>query len=322
MRAMRILLMAAFSVLALFSGMAYAQVSYPTQPIRLIVPYPPGGASDTLARTLADKLTQRWQQTVVVDNRPGAAGTLAANLVAKAPADGYTLLFGTTANFAVTPVLGQVSYDPQRDFSTISMMAESWELLVIAPSLPAKTVPEFVALARQRPREINFGSPGQGSLFHLRGEMFAKAAGIELTHVPYRGSAPAQADLVAGQIQMLFDSAVLPHIRRGQMRALGIFGDRRWSAVPDVPTISEQGVTMRGSPGWWGVLGPAGLPAAVTERIDQAIRETIALPDVVEKLDAVGTWPAYLGPADFASRYKRDIEDYRQVIVDNKITLQ
>jgi tripartite-type tricarboxylate transporter receptor subunit TctC len=322
MRMSRTLLAAALFIAAFLSGAAFAEAPYPNKPIRLVVPYPPGGSSDTLARILADKLTQRWQQTVLVDNRPGAAGALAANLVAKAPADGYTLLFGTTANFAVTPLLERVSYDPLRDFTTIAMMAESWELLVIDPSLPAKTVPDFVALARQKPRELNFGSPGQGSLFHLRGEMFAKATGIELMHVPYRGSGPAQADLLGGRIQMLFDSAVLSYVRRGQMRAIGIFEDRRWGTVPDVPTISEQGVAMKGSPGWWGVLAPAGLPSAIAERIKDTVKEVLTLPDVAGKLDAAGTRPAYLGPKDFDARYRRDIEDYRQVIQDSKIALQ
>jgi tripartite-type tricarboxylate transporter receptor subunit TctC len=152
--------------------------------------------------------------------------------------------------------------------------------------------------------------------------MFAKAAGIELVHVPYRGSGPAQADLIGGRIQMLFDSAVLSYVRRGQMRAIGIFGDRRWGTLPDVPTIGEQGVTMKGSPGWWGVLGPASLPTAITEHVSRALKEVLELPDVAEKLDAAGTRPAYLGPKDFGARYRRDIEDYRQVVSDSKITLQ
>ncbi|MFO1081571.1 MAG: tripartite tricarboxylate transporter substrate binding protein [Reyranellaceae bacterium] len=274
----------------LLAGKAWAQ-AFPSRPIRLVVPFPAGGAPDIMARAIAPGMGADLGQPVVIDNKPGAAGGLGAESVAKSAADGHTLLLGSISTNAINASLyPNLPYDPRRDFAALSLVGSVPNVLVVTESLPVRTVAELVALAKARPGAINFGSSGSGSTLHMSGELFRLAAGIDLQHVPYKGSAPAVAELIAGQIQMMFDNApsALPHVKAGRLRALAQTGAQRSPLLPEVPTMVEQGFAGFVVTGWGAVFAPAATPPAVLDRLHAALLKSLESGEVRQRLEPLG----------------------------------
>jgi tripartite-type tricarboxylate transporter receptor subunit TctC len=271
---------------------AVAQDAYPTRPVRMVVPFPAGGPTDIVARPLAQKLSEVLGQQVIVDNRGGAGGTIGADVVAKSTADGYTLLMGTVGTQAInTSLYKKLSYDPARDFASVSLVAAAPVALVAHPSVPAKSVKELIALAKKE--KLAFGSAGSGSPGHLAGVMFAEAAGIQLLHVGYKGSAPALNDLIAGQIPLMFDPVQSPlaNIKGGKLKALGVSGAKRAAVLSDVPTIAEAGVPQYEMTAWWAVVAPRNTPRDVVARLNTEISKIMKSPDMRERLQQIGIDP-------------------------------
>jgi tripartite-type tricarboxylate transporter receptor subunit TctC len=251
---------------------------YPTRPIKLVVPYPPGGPTDILARVIADFLGKDLKQATVIENRPGAQGSIGAEFVARADPDGYTLLVPAGSMIVLNPLLyKKLSYDPARDFRMLALVTDFPVLMEVHPSVPAKTIAEFVAYARQNPGKLNFGSAGTGGTIHLAGEMFKRMAGIEMTHVPYKGAAPALTDLLAGNIQVMFDSVStgLPPVRSGMLRPLGVSSAERFRELPDVPTIAESGYPDYLVSVWYGVVAPANLREDVAQKLTDSLNRAM-----------------------------------------------
>ena len=257
--------------------------TYPVKPVTLVNAFPPGGATDIVARQLAAKLAQRFGQQVVVDNRAGAAGTIGAAAVARADPDGYTMLFAVAANMAVAPaVLKTVPYDPVKSFAPVIEIARGPYVLMVHPSVPAKDLAEFVAYAKQNPGKLNYATPGQGSVHHLVNEMLKQATGIDTVHVPYKGGAPMYTAIVAGEVEVLIDGmpGPLAHIRAGKVRALGVTGDKRLAVLPDVRSFAEQGVKGVDAQFWWGIVVPAGTPRPVVAKLNAEIAQALADPEI------------------------------------------
>ena len=257
----RIAIIAALA--ALCAGAAHAQSPYPSRPVRFIAPFPPGGSTDVLCRLLGSKLAESLGQPVTVDNRPGASGNIGHEAAAKAPPDGYTILISSSSTLVNNVHLFKsLRYDPLGDFTPVSMVASAGQVLVVHPSVPAKSVSELVALARARPAQLNFGSGGKGIQSHISGEMFKSAVGVDIVHVPYKGTVQAVSDLVAGQVQLVFSDMVpaMPHIKAGRLRALAVTTRERSAALPDVPTMIESGVPGYEAGVWWAVMAPRGTP--------------------------------------------------------------
>ena len=284
-------------------GAAWGQSDWPTHPIRMVVPFPPGGPTDLVARPIAQKLSESLGQQVIVDNKGGAGGTIGADLVAKSPGDGYTLLMGTVGTQAINVALyASLSYDPARDFAPVTLVAEAPVALVAHPSVRAASVAELLALARQNPGRLTFGSAGSGTPGHLSGEIFKSMTGAQIVHVPYKGSAPAVQDLLGGQIDLMFDpvQSVLQHIKAGRIRALGVSSARRAAILPAVPTIAEAGVPGYETAAWWGVVAPAKTPREIVERLNQAIGAALGGPELKGRLRELGIETVGLGPDAFA----------------------
>jgi len=310
------------SMLALVVGLsvqstASAQSFYPDRPLRLVVHVPPGGALDFTARVVGAKLTDALGQTVLVENRPGAGGIVASELVAKAVPDGHTLLLSSSTSHGVAPVLYKsLPYDPFKDFTHIALVAVLPALMVISADLPAKTVKEFVALARAKPGGVLFASAGNGSGPQLMGEQFKLATGAPMTHVPYKGAAAAVTDIASGQVQVMFDSlpSLISQIKAGRLRVLASLADKRAAMFPEVPTMSEAGFpTVEGSI-WCGLSGPAGIPAAVVDRLARESARLVALPDVQERFAAMGSNPTYLGPKEYLAFIRKENRKWAEVI--------
>jgi tripartite-type tricarboxylate transporter receptor subunit TctC len=294
---------AAASALA-FSSAAIAD-AYPTKPIRLIIPFAVGGSTDNLGRVLAARLSEKLGQQVVADNRPGAGGNIGTDLVAKAPADGYTLLFATEGTLGINPSLyKKLPFDPEKDFTPIAQFASVPNILVVNPRVQAKTVQELAAYAKSRPASLNMGSAGNGTTNHLSGELFQTMTGATFTHVPYKGSGPAMADLLADQIQLMFDNlpGSLPHVKAGSLRALAVTSAKRSPLLPDVPTMAEAGVPGYDVEVWFGVAAPKGLPAQTLATLSKAITEIAQEPATIEKILSIGATPLTSTPAEFGSR--------------------
>ncbi|MEN5158448.1 Bug family tripartite tricarboxylate transporter substrate binding protein [Achromobacter spanius] len=294
---------AAASALA-FSSAAIAD-AYPTKPIRLIIPFAVGGSTDNLGRVLAARLSEKLGQQVVADNRPGAGGNIGTDLVAKAPADGYTLLFATEGTLGINPSLyKKLPFDPEKDFTPIAQFASVPNILVVNPKVQAKTVQELAAYAKSKPASLNMGSAGNGTTNHLSGELFQSMTGTSFTHVPYKGSGPAMADLLADQIQLMFDNlpGSLPHVKAGSLRALAVTSAKRSPLLPDVPTMAEAGVPGYDVEVWFGVAGPKGLPAQTLATLSKAITEISQEPATIEKILNIGATPLTSTPAEFGSR--------------------
>jgi tripartite-type tricarboxylate transporter receptor subunit TctC len=305
------------------AGAADAQ-SYPAKPIRLIVGYSPGGGTDVLSRVLAKYLGEAFKQTMIVDNRPGAGGILATELVAKAPPDGYTLLT-TPSTHSINPGLyAKLPYDPIKDFTAIGLIATSPNTLVVHPSMPARSVRELIALARQRPGDLSFASAGVGSTTHLAGEYFRSMARIKTVHVPYKGSGQAEVDLATGQVQYMIDStpAALPNIKAGRTRAIATTGAKRFSMLPDVPTVAESGLPQYESVSWWGILAPAGLPPALVERLNLEMNRVMNLPEVKKLVLAQGAESLTGTPQAFLDYIKQETTLYTRIIRDAGIKVE
>jgi tripartite-type tricarboxylate transporter receptor subunit TctC len=298
-----------------------AAQGYPSKPIRFVVPYPPGGPLDIMARAVGQKLTEAWGQPVVVDNRAGAGGNIGADLVAKSPPDGYTLLMGAVATHAINPTLyGKVPYDPIKDFAPVALVAQVPNILVVHPSVPARTVPELIELARARPGYLNFGSGSTGSTGHLAGELFNTMAGVKMVHIPYKGGAPAMADLLAGQVQLMFDNLAnaLPNVRAGKLRALAVTTLARSPAVPELPTIAQSGLPGFDLTTWFGVMVPAGTPPEVVARLNAEIVRALGAKDMRERLEKMGAeLPASNTPEHFAAFIRAEAAKYAKVVRDS-----
>ncbi len=302
---------------------AWAQ-SYPSRPIRLLVPFPAGGATDILARALSQKLGEKIGQTVVVENRPGAGGTIGSDAAAKAAPDGYTLLLATSSTHAIGPTLNpRIPYNAETDFTPISQVATSPNVVLVPLSSPAKTMREFIEHARRHPGQLNYASSGNGTIIHLSTEYFKTESGTFIAHIPYRGSALAIPDLMSGKIDLLFDSLVtgLPHVRDGKLRALGVTSLKRTALAPDLPAVAEV-VPGYESTTWFGLYGPRGLPADVTARVNQAANAALADADVKERFARLGAEPAGGTPQAFAAMVKADTAKWKRIIQERKITLE
>lgn len=290
---------------------------YPSKPIRLVVPFTPGGSTDILARVIGQKLTEAWGKQVVIDNRPGAGGNIGVDLVAKSPADGYTLVMGHIGTFGVNPTLyPKLPYDPIKDFQPITLVALVPNMLSVNPALPAKSVKELVALAKAKPGTINFGSGGNGSAAHLAGEYFKLMTKTEITHIPYRGTSPAVTDLIAGQIQMMITGVppTLTFAKSGKLRALAVATSKRLPLLPDLPTIAEAGVPGYEATQWYGVLAPAGTPKPIVAKLNAEMAKAIKGPDVREKLAADAAEPVGNSPDEFGAFIKKEIARWAPVV--------
>lgn len=304
------------ALLALGFGAAAAP-PYPARAIRLIVPYPPGGANDLLGRIVGERLGAVWGQPVVVDNRPGANGLIGVEAAKHAAPDGYTLLIGATGTHAVNPVLyRKLPYDAVADFAPVTLLASAPIVLVVHPSVPAHSVAELVALSRARPGRLNYAAGA--SLFVLTLELFKRATGADLTYVPYRGSVAALNDLLAGEAQVAADviQTPLPFLRDGRLRGLAVTGTGRAFAAPELPTLGEAGVPGLEIAGWTGLFAPAGTPPAIVAALDEALRRLLAEPAVIERLHQVGYEPSGLGPEAFAAQMRREIAQFARIVED------
>ena len=308
MNSRRTLVVASLLSLAALAAPSLAQDAFPAKPVRLVVPYPPGGASDITARLLGQKLAEAWGQQVVVDNRPGANGIVALEHVAKQPADGYTLLFANLGPNAINPaVYAKLPYDPIKDFTPITLTTLVPQVLVASPALEAKTLKDVIDFAKANPGKLNYGTGGNGSANHLGVELIAMTTGVQFTAVPYKGDAQAMTDTMSGQVAMSMPTvpAALPQIKAGKLRALAVGTKTRVAALPDVPTMAEAGVAGYDSSSWGGVMGPGGMSPALAAKIHADLARALASPDVAEKLAAQGATIVSEGPAEF-SRFLAD----------------
>ncbi|MFN7085374.1 MAG: Bug family tripartite tricarboxylate transporter substrate binding protein [Burkholderiales bacterium] len=316
MKLIRVCAALAWLAAGAFALPGYAQ-GYPAKPVRFVVPYAPGGSTDTLARTLAVKLTDLLGQQVVVDNRPGANGNIGMDIVAHAVPDGYTIVLGYIANLGIGPGLyDKMPYDPVRDFAPITQVAAASNIVVVHPSLPAKDFKEFIAYARANPKKVNFASAGVASVGHLTGELLNELAGIDMVHIPYKGSGQAISDLVGGHVKVMISgmASTLPHVRSGKLRALATTGAKRTPATQDVPTIAESGFPKFEATSWFGVLAPAQTPRPVIARLNADIVKTLQQPEVVQKLHAVGFEIVTSTPEEFAAYIKSEIGKWAKVV--------
>jgi tripartite-type tricarboxylate transporter receptor subunit TctC len=291
--------------------------NYPAKSIRFVVPFPPGGPADILARTIGQSLAEGWGQQVVIDNRAGAGGNIGSELVAKAPPDGYTLLMGFVGTHAINASLYRdMPFDPVRDFEPVALVAMVTIILVVHPSVPVKSVKELIALAKQRPGELTFGSPGNGTPQHLAGELFNTLTGVKMSHVPYKGAVPALTDLLGGRLSLIFSSMppALPHVQSGKLRALGVTSGARSPAAPDVPTIAQSGLPAYEVINWYGVLVPAKTPREIVARLNAEIVRIMQLPAVKERLAAQGAETFTSTPEKFAGYIKAETEKWAKVV--------
>ncbi len=287
--------------LALSAAALTASAQYPSKPIKILIGFPPGSGGETQVRLVGQKLTEAWGQPIIVDARPGASGNIAAELLVKSPPDGYTLQYFPAA-LAINPSLfPKVPYDLAKDFTPVALLGTFPLVLVENPAVPAKNVAELIALAKAKPGSINFASIGNASPPHLAGELFNQIAGVTLVHVPYKGSAPAQTDLIGGQVQVMFDTAVsaIPHVKAGRTRALAVTTRNRSRLLPELPSLDEAGLKGYDLYGWGGIVGPAGMSAEVTAKLHAEITKALRQPDVAEKLATLGSEPGGMTPLEF-----------------------
>jgi tripartite-type tricarboxylate transporter receptor subunit TctC len=305
-----------FALLLLVAAATAAAQSYPTHPVRMIVPYAAGGASDVTARIVAAGLSERLKQQIVVENRTGAGGAIGAEAAAKAAPDGYTLLLGSASEIVMLPVVARIPFDPVRDFAPVAMVSDIALVLAVHPSLAAQSVQELIALAKSRPGAINYGSAGIGATSHLAMAMFNAMTGTQMVHVPYKGSVPATADLVAGHLQVGTPTlpAALPYVKSGQLRVLAVTSGRRWPTLPDVPTLAESGVPGYEMTLWTGLMAPAGTPQDVVTQLHRETVEVLATPQVREAIGRQGGEINTGGPAEFGALIRSDLAKWQRVV--------
>ena len=307
------------ALLAIAAIQAWPAETYPAKPIRLLVGFPPAGANDLVARVVAARLGPRFNQQMVVENRPGATGIIATELVARAAPDGYTILLGSVASLAMAPALfGQVPFDPLNDFAPVTQLVDVSGLLVVHPTLPVKSLKEFVALTRKHPGKLNLGTPGTGSVAHLAAELFMKTANVTVVHVPYKGGGPAVIDALSGQIESLFSliSTGAPHVQSGRLRGIGISSARRSPILPEVPTIAESGYPGYEASGWLGLLFPAKTPDVIVERMHRETVAVLKVPEVRTQLESNGIDVTPSNPQAFRAFMKTELAKWSKLIRD------
>jgi tripartite-type tricarboxylate transporter receptor subunit TctC len=309
------LMLAAVAVIA--SVPAAAQSQYPTRPVRIVLPQPAGGGTDTVARTIAQKLTEAWGQQVLVDNRPGANGIIGTELVLKSKPDGYTYLYGFTSLLTINPsVYKNLPYETLRDFAPVTQTVTNTMTLVVNPYLPARSVKELVGLARSRPGDLLYGSFGIGNQTHLTAEMFRLEAGLKILHIPYKGETPAITETISGQVAIMFapSAGVTPHIRAGRLRLLATCGEKRSTVFPDAPTLVESGFPKMVSTGWGGLLAPAGTPPDIVQKTQREIARHLGSSDIKERLSGLGADPSGTTPEEFTAWIRSETQKWAQVV--------
>ena len=318
-------LLCAFAALAISCGATFAQSQpYPQRTVKLVVGFPPGGGVDIIARSISQALSERLGQTVIVENKPGAGGNIAAEQVARAPADGYTLLVSAVSSLAISASLYKTPrYDLLKDLTPVAVVASVPNVLVVNPSVKAANVKELIAYAKANPGKVNFGSAGSGTTVHFAGELFKSMAGIDMVHVPYKGAAPAMADLLGGQVQVMFDflSAASPQIKSGKLRALGVTSTTRSPVLPGVPTIAEAGLPGYSVLGSFGVMAPAGTPDEVVMRLNRDIATVVNLPEVKQHLISYAATPEQQSPAEFAQVLKAEVAKWAKIVDSTGVRL-
>ena len=299
----------------LVAGAAMAQ-GYPSKPLRMVVPFPPGGSADILGRSVGQKLGERLGQPVVIDNRPGAGASIGAKAVAEAPADGYTLLLGTVSSHAMSPATNTVGYDPVKDFTPIAEIASIPFVVLVHPGVPVKNIAELVVLAKSKPGQVTYASAGSGTSNHLAGELLGMAAGIKMLHVPYKGSAPALNDLLGGQVNAMFDLQLtaMPQIKSGKVRALAMTGAKRSALLPELPTVREAGVPGYEVTAWFGFFGPAGVPKPIVDRLNAELNAIMKLPDIRAKFAELGVETESGSAEEFAGFVRGEAGKWAAVI--------
>ncbi len=299
--------------------------AFPSRPVRFVVHFPPGGPTDFVGRALGQRLSETWKQPVVIENRPGAGGVIGVEMVLRSPPDGHTLLFGTSGSLALAPALSKLPYDVFTDLAPVTLVVINPQILVVHPSLPVRTVSELVKLARSKPGQINYASVGPGSPNHMGMELLKSMSGIDMVHIPYKGTTPAMTDVISGQVSLLFNSmpSVLPHVRSGRLRALAVGSAKRSPAAPDVPTVAETpGLQGFQYTTWYALLAPAATPKEVVNQINAESVRALSQPDMFELLASQGAEPAPTTPEGLAKFMRAEFEAWRRVIKVAKITLQ
>ena len=317
---------AALTGAGLLPGAAMAQpdAHWPSKPIKWVVPFPPGGAMDVIARTLGDKAARELGQAFVVENRPGAGGNIGADYVAKQPADGYTIMITSIGMATNKSLYAKLSYDPVKDFAPISLLAVVPNVLVVnAAKNPDKSVKEVIAHAKKEPGKLTYASAGNGTSIHLAGEVFASMAGVNILHIPYKGSGPAITDMLGGQVDLMFDSitSARPHIQSGKLRALGVTTAKRSGALPDVPTIAEAGVPGYEVSPWFAVFAPAGTPPEVVAKLNKVLNDAMKEPDTLKKLESVGAEPIGTTPQELATHLNKELDRWGKIKKERNIRL-
>ena len=321
---MKILRWTAIAAITLTSATALAQ-GYPNKPVRMVVGFPPGGGTDIVARVISQKLSEWYGQPVVVENRPGATGTIGADAIAKSAPDGYNLLMGHVNSHGIAPNLfAKLPYDPIKDFAAVAYVGYVPNVLAVHPSVPARSVKELVALAKSKPGAMNYASSGNGSTQHLAGEMFKQLTGTDIVHVPYKGSGDAIKDLLSGTVNMNFDTMppVLSHIQAGKLRGLAISTPRRLPQLPEVPTFEEEGIKGFDVTNWYGVMAPGGTPRDIVTKLNADINKGMQVPEVRARLEAVGTQLREQSAAEFDSFIKAEVTKYAKLIKDANIRIE
>jgi len=310
----------AIAMLVAGANQALAQ-AWPAKPVRVVVPLSAGGGVDTVARVFAAKFSEAWNQPVVVDNRPGAGGTIGADLVAKAPKDGYTLLISASSHAVSASLYPNLPYDALKDFAPATQIISTYLMLAVNPKVPATSVKELVALAKSQPGKLNFGSTGSGSAPHLVSELFRLEAGIDVVHVPYKGDRPLQPALLGNDVQYAFLTpiAVMQHVKTGRLRAVAVTGTQRASIAPDVPTIAEAGLPNAGYVGWMGIFAPGGTPRDVLEKIAGETARILKMPDIASKVPGWGGEAAGTRPEEFTARFRSDVAKFARIIKEARV---
>jgi tripartite-type tricarboxylate transporter receptor subunit TctC len=306
-------------LLAIVPGAAVSQ-AYPVKPVRMVVPFPAGGATDIVGRLIAQKLSESLGQQVIVDNRGGAGGTIGSDIAAKAAPDGYTMLVGTSSTHAIAPSLySKLPYDPVRDFAPVTLVASATILLAVHPSVPAKNVRDLIALGKKKPNALSFASSGNGGISHLIGEHFKSVGGIQMLHVPYKGDTPALIDLVGGQVHLMFGTAVafLPYVKAGRLNALAVTNPKRSPIVPDVPTVAESGLPGFEALQWFGIFVPAGASKDIVARLNGEIVKIVRLPDIRERMSSLGADVVGSTPEQFAAFQRADTTKWARVVKES-----